>query len=844
MPSTAVFTIVSKNYWHFARTLMDSVRVNQPGWQQFVLLVDELDPSIDPAAEPFTTILAKALPLPDPQRLFFRYTILELNTAVKPWMFEWLFQQGFDRVVFFDPDIYVYNPLTALEACLQEAFIVLTPHLTGSLDESGLPNERTILLAGTYNLGFIAINRHTALPEFLAWWQHKLERDCVSDLERGLFVDQKWLDLAPGLFPSVKILRDPGYNVAYWNLPHRKVLKAQSGYTVDAQPLVFFHFSGLNITNPEEFSKHQNRFHLSNFGVERDLVAHYCTTVLANGYSHYAPLPYAYGVFANGTLIPDLVRFAYRESPGLEVACGSDPFLAFAPFNQSYLLDDPVTPLLSHLMVALWERRPDLRAAFPDPYGRDRVSYAYWFADNAASYAHLSLPFIEPVRQSLRGHEQAVLLPAVPATPPVFHVRLARALYRLGLRAKSLIPFALLDERKAIKEYLLHKMSGQPSAVPVASLRSTAKWERPPGINIVGYLRSVTGVGESARASVRASQITQLPTALVDFSLGSVARQDDQTLGSEPDGQNPYAVNLFHINADQMPLARQHFGSGFFERHYNIGYWAWELADFPDEWIDAATLLQEIWVPSAFVQDAVSRKVSIPVLRMPHAIHLVTVPQITRLQFQLPIDRLVFLAMFDVLSFTERKNPLGVMEAFSRAFPDPKTAALVIKVSHANQCPVEVAQLRQQAAVHPNISILDQPMTRAEVTGLLSLSDVFVSLHRAEGFGLALAEAMWLGKPVIATNWSGNVDFMNAHNSALVDYRLVAIPQDIGPYKAGQLWAEPDLDQAAGWMQKLASDESFRMSLGAAARQYILDNLSPAAIGSLYRARLQRLGLI
>src|SRR5437667_9697897 len=312
---TAVCTIVSKNYLHYARTLMDSVHAVHPEWQPYVLLVDEVRGDFDPKAERFRCLEVAELPLPDKQKFLFRYTILELNTAVKPWLLEWLFEtEGMDRVVYLDPDIYVYRRLREVEQALADgALMVLTPHLTGELNDDHSPSEQEILKTGCYNLGFIALARHPRLATLLHWWQSKLEFDCRVDFAEGLFVDQKWMDLAPGMFEDVRVLRHEGYNVAYWNLAHRRIEMRGNDYLVNGQPLVFFHFSGVNPQCPETFSKHQDRFRLADLGDEAELVTRYCEDVLANGQAACRHWSYAFGTFADGGKITDVIRSYYRR---------------------------------------------------------------------------------------------------------------------------------------------------------------------------------------------------------------------------------------------------------------------------------------------------------------------------------------------------------------------------------------------------------------------------------------------------------------------------------------------------------------------------------------------------
>jgi hypothetical protein len=316
---TAVFSIVSPNYRHFARVLMKSVERHHPEWDRFVLLVGGEEP---PDRESFATVPLDAMALPDPRRFCFRYTILELNTAVKPWMFAHLFARGYDRVVYLDPDIVVYGPLAELDALPPETFLVLTPHLTGAIGGDAHPSERTILLAGSYNLGFLCVSRHPALPRFLQWWQDKLEYQCVAEPARGLFVDQRWMDLAPGLFPDVAILRHEGYNVAYWNFRQRSI----ADRTVNGQPLRFFHFSGFDPAHPELASKHQHGLKVSHVPGVSALFEGYHAALLAAGWQSFRDAPYVFGAFSDGTPIPNGARVAYRESEDLQAAAGGDPF--------------------------------------------------------------------------------------------------------------------------------------------------------------------------------------------------------------------------------------------------------------------------------------------------------------------------------------------------------------------------------------------------------------------------------------------------------------------------------------------------------------------------------------
>lgn len=329
MKQTAVFTIVSKNYLHFARTLMSSVSQHHPEWERYVLLVDEIHGEFDPSAEHYNLLTVAEIDIPEYKKFMFRYTILELNTAVKPFMFDWLFSRlKYERVIYIDPDIYLYDTMDEVMSALEKgSLMVLTPHLLDFLEDRKRPDETDIMRSGIYNLGFLAVARHEETNRFVEWWKRKLEYDCVVDIANGLFVDQKWMDLAPGYFNDVHILRHPGYNVAYWNLNHRKIEKEGNNLFVNGERLVFFHYSGLNPVNISNVSKHQTRYIMNDLNAAtQKLFNDYARNVLNAGYNQCRKWEYSFAKFNNGISIPDSVRVTYRKSKQIQEKCGSDPF--------------------------------------------------------------------------------------------------------------------------------------------------------------------------------------------------------------------------------------------------------------------------------------------------------------------------------------------------------------------------------------------------------------------------------------------------------------------------------------------------------------------------------------
>jgi glycosyltransferase involved in cell wall biosynthesis len=278
---------------------------------------------------------------------------------------------------------------------------------------------------------------------------------------------------------------------------------------------------------------------------------------------------------------------------------------------------------------------------------------------------------------------------------------------------------------------------------------------------------------------------------------------------------------------------------------YNIGHWAWELADFPEEWATAFGCADEIWTPSRFVRDSVASQSPVPVRVVPYSLDPGMEGRAAAdcAEFQLAPDTFTFLFIFDFHSYLERKNPLGLIEAYRKAFGGRRDVQLVVKSIHGDAHKEELSAL-QKACAGTNVRLLDRVLSRAATQQLILKADCYISLHRSEGFGLTLAEAMLCGKPVIATGYSGNVDFMSDGDSYLVPYRIVAIDRAHGPYKAGYHWADPDLDYACDFMRYVESHREAAADTGLKAKARILELLHPATIAASVRERLEALGLL
>ena len=366
------------------------------------------------------------------------------------------------------------------------------------------------------------------------------------------------------------------------------------------------------------------------------------------------------------------------------------------------------------------------------------------------------------------------------------------------------------------------------------------------GLNLVGYFRTVKGIGEAARSSVLALSTVHIPFSVVDFEYG-IPKEQQVLAVPEGGGKTGFAfsTSVFHINPPQLPYAWWNYKRRDLVGRYGIGVWYWELPEIPKEWFSAFRLVDEVWVATQFVFDGVYPKSPVPVIKIPPCIQIAIDDNLDRSHFGLPEDSFLFMCAYDVFSVQERKNPQGAIRAFKKAFRrEDSSVGMVVKVNNAAANSAEVRKLREEVAGWSNFYIIEDVFDKRKFNSLLNLVDSFVSLHRSEGFGLIPAEAMYLGKPVIMTRWSGNVDFITDDNSCGVDFRLVPIHSNAGPYQPGQFWAEPDEEQASDFMHRLRFDAEYTLRLAEQARLTIREKYSPETIGNLMRNRLQEIGLL
>lgn len=390
----------------------------------------------------------------------------------------------------------------------------------------------------------------------------------------------------------------------------------------------------------------------------------------------------------------------------------------------------------------------------------------------------------------------------------------------------------LFPLKRILKRFIPKKLRGELRAelerrmLMRAEAEHRAAESRPWGVNLYGELSGASGLAEASR-SIQLG----LERAGIPFCARDIMTRSGQELLA------PYAVNLIHTNPDHLPELFYRIPKEQWRAGRNMGFWLWEQERLPEEWLRFLPLFDEIWTSSEFCASAIRASCALPVTVIPHIVEPAYDAACDRAALGLPEDIFLFLVMFDCHSIVERKNPWGAIQAFLKAFGAGKSrAGLVIKARNLDD--ESRSAIWRMLEGYPHVWLLEGDYSKRQVNSLIRAADVYVSLHRAEGFGLVPAEAMYLGTPVIATNWSANTEFMNEDTACLVDAELVRLEKDILPYRKGSRWAQPNLEQAAGYMRRLYEDEEYRAGLTQRAGVYIRERLSTERIAQLLSARL------
>ncbi|MCE9623109.1 MAG: glycosyltransferase [Actinomycetia bacterium] len=775
------FTIVAHNYIPRAQIVADSFIEHHPGAAFYIVVTDYPLQVRNRQSEDPRLVPITDIDFGDEgfELMATFYDVMEFATAVKPFALKH-FLRSATCVLYLDPDIEVYAPLDPLVDATRRAAISFTPHCLEPIERDGCqPSEAGIMMAGVYNLGYVGVAK--GAESFLDWWSSRLRRDAISDPSNHIFTDQRWIDLCIPLFrPHIE--PSPSYNVAYWNLDQRPVRREAGSYWINDEPLRFFHFSGYDPNKPHWISKHQPsspRVVLSDHPVLVDLFNEYGTKLLAHTGAE-SPLPYGWSQPIPGLTSTKELRRAFRaEVLKADAGEGAMPPSPFRCGGPEQFIK--------------WMAEPAPGAALPLP----RYLEAIW-----------------AVRPDLQKQ-----------MPEVAQGDFTNM--RLWVHNSGAGEYEML----ALIGWL---PSDANTGVPWHEAGATEH-----GVNLVGYLTAELGVGESARLTAAALRAAGVGVATVTTT------RTTSRLGVEYPADNVarYDTLLMGVNADQTDVVQADLGASFVADRYVIGQWYWELEEFPTRFHSAFELVDEVWAATEFIRDAIA-KVAPPTVTVTHVpIPLATPvfdPELTRESLGLP-SGFMFLFAWDMLSVLDRKNPEGLITAYRTAFSPTDGAVLVLKTMHGRANFQGLERLRWACRDRPDIIVIDEVFDQVRAGSLTNVCDCYVSLHRSEGLGLTMAEAMLLEKPVIATGYSGNLDFTAADVSHLVRWNATTVPASAGGYRTGSKWADPDLAHAAELMRTVFDNRENARQLGVAARVRLLETHSLEQRGAAMRRRLEEI---
>jgi len=429
-------------------------------------------------------------------------------------------------------------------------------------------------------------------------------------------------------------------------------------------------------------------------------------------------------------------------------------------------------------------------------------------------------------------------------------VKISRRLKIIGKRVKiwanlSLAKVAPLTRmvpekpRRVVRDWLI-ALTTPKAERPYRAPVQDGKIRNRPGINLYGFLRAENGLAQGAKLYAKALEESGIPYTLVNTDFLEWLSQRDHSLDAKISRKGKYAVNLVHINPDQWEAACREYPHRMFDNHYNIGVWLWELEYLPKEWLEKFDYVDELWVPSQFIADAAQRETEKPVTVIRYGIET-PVEKLGRKDFGLPEDAFLVLAMYDSNSYATRKNPEAAIQAFEKAFAGKnENAVLVLKLANGKE--EELRKLRERLdASGIRYYFVTERFSKPKLNALIACCDVFLSLHRSEGFGLVVAEAMSLGVPVVATAWSSNAEFMPEECTCRVGYTLIPVGENYQWADDRQRWANPDTDEAARDLRLLFENPEKAREMAEKSKAYIQTEMSPEVCGRQMRERYEEI---
>jgi Glycosyl transferases group 1 len=801
-----------------ARALARSLQRHHPDWPLTVMLLAADEVVLAEGRDSSLRVLSAARELDlDIETLLARYGQQDLSALLLPRLLRLHGEQHSAPVLHLPATTWVLGSLDPIASALATRSVLLVPRMTADVPNDGLePSIEHMERAGRIDETTMAVDGSPRAEGFLVWWGAHVDRmfGALDARDAGARPeDRPWLarllELAPARF-STAVLDDPGCNLSMWNLHRRTLQGALDAALVDGSwPLRFIGLPGFDPTRPHRLSAHASRARVSRSPALHEICERYADELRAAGWRDLDRRQDIGRRFTDGLVFDESLRAMYASALALGEAvedlfseAGTRAFLAW--------LDGPAPHGGAHgvgryVFHRVARERPDVLRAYPDLDGADGPAFLAWCW--AFGREELSIPdrFMPP-----RPGEPRAAGPSSPAP--------ASAAERVDV---VVAPPAPVEGASA-------------GAAPEGGLT----------VRLTGYLGHTLGLGAAARGYARALGVAGVPVSTVTVPLHHLELPvklaaeyglhdfEDLVHGGR------HGFEIVAVNADELPDFVARLGEDYFEGP-RIGIWGWETNAIPPRWAKAFALVDEVWVYSRFMAENIGAVSPVPVVALPPPVQApAQAPPPLRLGVA---EGFLFLFVFDYLSTIQRKNPVGLIEAFKRAFAPGEGPQLLIKTINGPLRPLDEEQVLWAAYGRPDIHVVDRSLSGGEMSALMAAGDCYVSLHRAEGFGLTMAEAMAIGKPVIATGYSGNVDFMNSHNSYLVNHEMGLVGPECEIYPPEGEWAEPSVEHAAELMRHVHESPEEAVRIGERAREDIARTLSSEATGAAMRKRLEQL---
>jgi hypothetical protein len=806
-----IVTLATPDTLAQARVLARSLKTHHPSWAFEIVLVGSrgLSDPIDQTGDPLPMRSAAELLDLDVERLISRHDPDDLAVLLLPRVLRAYAKDVTGPVVHLPASVWVLGGMEPIEAALGTHSVLLVPRMTADVPDDGLqPTPKQMELAGRIDETIIGVDGTARADGFLVWWGALVE-ETIGSLDGSRTgarpEDRPWLarflELAPARF-STAVLSDPGCNLNMWNLHTRALDGTPERVLVDGRwPACFINLAGFEPDRPYRLSAGASRVRMSRSPVLRELCSRYAQALREAGWRDFDRRRDGGRRLADELVFDDSLRALFARSRALgerfEDLFGEDGTRAFTSWLEGPAPEGSTHGINRYVFYRVARERPDVLRAYPDIDGENGAEYVAWCW--AFGRDELGIPdrFMPP-------------------RPPGFSA-----------------PAGPTDDSWA-------SARGRETAVATTPSR-----EGRLAVRVSGYLGHTLGLGSAARGYVRALGAAGVPVSTVSVPLHHL----ELVVKMEADYGEHGFEDLIHegrhgfeivaVNADELPGFVERLGDDYFEGP-RIGIWGWETNSIPPRWRRAFALVDEVWVYSRFMAENIGAVAPVPVIALPPPVQApAELP--TPLRLGVP-DGFMFLFVFDYMSTVQRKNPVGLIEAFKQAFAPGEGPQLLIKTINGPLCPLAEEEVLWAAHGRPDVHVIDRSLSGDELNGLMAACDCYVSLHRAEGFGLTMAEAMAIGKPVIATGYSGNVDFMSEENSYLVDYAIGRVGPECEIYPADGEWAEPSVEHAARLMRHVHENPAEAAGRGARAALDIATGLSPQRTGEAMRTRLEGMG--